>query len=144
MAARMGRPRTIVLVLGWGAVAFSVVLLAVFAAIRVVHLGREPAQLDAFGVRYLQHPGIALLHVVPGALYVLLGPLQFVARIRARAITLHRAFGLTQQQAGERLGVSVGTVANWEKGYTKTASPVHATAVALLGYDQAASAAKLA
>jgi uncharacterized membrane protein len=93
VGSRPSEPSRIARSLGWAAIALSVVLLAVFSAIRVAHLGREPSQLDAFGLRYLEHPGIALLHVLPGLLYVLLGPLQFVARIRARRIALHRGLG---------------------------------------------------
>lgn len=56
--------------------------------------------------------------------------------IRRRRLEL----GLTQWQAGERLGVSGWTVANWEKGYTKPIIAARGTLVTFLGYDPGVSA----
>lgn len=105
MAAREDRSGIALQALGWAAVALSVAVLAVFTTIRVLHLDREPSELDAFGVRYLAHPGVALLHVLPGILYVGLGPLQFVARLRARALAVHRWTGRVLVAAGILTGV---------------------------------------
>ena len=44
-------------------------------------------------IRYVQHPWVPLLHIVPGLLFLTLAPLQFVARIRKWRIGLHRGLG---------------------------------------------------
>lgn len=82
---------TITRTLGWVAILLSVIILLASAAIRLADMTHEPT--DAFGVRYVQHPGVALLHIVPGLLFLTLAPLQFVARIRRRHIGLHRGLG---------------------------------------------------
>lgn len=43
--------------------------------------------------------------------------------------------GLTQRQAGEHLGVSGWTVANWEKGHTSPTDHAHRAVLAFLGHD---------
>jgi len=79
--------------LGWAVVVLSVVILLVFAGIRLVDMTQDPPPTDAFGGRYAQHPSVALLHIVPGLLFLTLAPLQFVARIRRRRIGFHRGLG---------------------------------------------------
>jgi len=79
--------------LGWVAIALSVVILLVFAAIRLSDMARVPPPADAFGARYVQHPWVALLHMAPGLLFLTLAPLQFVTRIRQRHIDFHRGLG---------------------------------------------------
>lgn len=105
MAARADRPARAIRALGWAAVALSVAILAVFTAIRLAQMGREPHPLDDFGLRYLAHPGVALLHILPGLAFVALGPLQFVAGLRARAIAWHRWTGRLLVAAGILSGV---------------------------------------
>src|SRR5688572_4609419 len=46
-----------------------------------------------FGRTYETHPRNTLLHVLPGALLMLLAPLQFSKRIRNRYLTFHRWLG---------------------------------------------------
>ncbi len=79
--------------LGWIAIVLAVIILLVFAAIRLADMTQNPPPIDAFGVRYVQHRWVALLHMVPGLLFLTLAPLQFVARIRQRRIGLHRGLG---------------------------------------------------
>lgn len=79
--------------LGWVAVVLSVIILLVFAAIRLANMIQDPPPTDAFSVRYVQHPWVALLHMIPGLLFLTLAPLQFVERIRLRRIGLHRGLG---------------------------------------------------
>lgn len=79
--------------LGWIAIVLSVIILLVFAASRLADMTQNPPPTDAFGVRYVQHWWVALLHMVPGLLFLTLAPLQFVARIRQRRIGLHRGLG---------------------------------------------------
>ena len=40
----------------------------------------DPAAASELDVRYIQHPWVSLLHIVPGVLFLTLAPLQFVAR----------------------------------------------------------------
>jgi len=78
---------------GWSAVVLSVLILLVFATIRLGIMTRDSPPTDAFDVRYVEHPWVALLHMIPGLLFLTLAPLQFVARIRERHIGLHRGMG---------------------------------------------------
>jgi uncharacterized membrane protein len=48
---------------------------------------------DEFDHRYVAQPWLAYLHIVPGALYLLLAPLQLAYRIRSRHYTFHRRLG---------------------------------------------------
>ncbi len=94
--AAMPRPSTLTAIaipLGWAAVALSVLILLVFATIRLLDMTAAPPSTDLFAVRYVQHPGVALLHILPGLVFLTLGPLQFVARIRRQRIGLHRLLG---------------------------------------------------
>lgn len=79
--------------LGWAVVVLSALILVVFAAMRVADMIQDPPPTDAFGVRYVRHPRVALLHMIPGLVFLTLGPLQFVPRIRQRRIGLHRGLG---------------------------------------------------
>lgn len=58
-------------------------------------------------------------------------PKSIGERIHGKRLEL----GLTQRQAGERLGVSGWTVANWEKGHTQPITHARRAVVAFLGYD---------
>ncbi len=81
--------------LGWSAVVLSVLILLVFGGIRLADMTQDPPPTDEFGVSYVQHPWVALLHIVPGLFFLSLDPLQFVARIRQRRIGFHRGLGRT-------------------------------------------------
>lgn len=50
-------------------------------------------QVQEFEEKFTRHRGAMLWHVVPGAFFLLFAPLQFVRRIRARYIALHRWSG---------------------------------------------------
>jgi uncharacterized membrane protein len=80
-------------VAGWTAIALSAVILLVFGTLRLRDMGQNPPGADEFGVRYVQHPRVAILHIVPGLLFLSLAPLQFVPLIRRRRITVHRRLG---------------------------------------------------
>lgn len=74
----------------------SVVL--VFAAIRVstdlplLLRGQVPSP-DSFEARYVAHPWLAYLHIVPGVLFLLGAPFQLSPRFRRRHLRLHRRMG---------------------------------------------------
>ncbi len=79
--------------LGWIAIVLSVITLLVFGSLRMADMAQDPDPADPFGIRYVQHPWISLLHIVPGLIFLTLAPLQFVSRIRQRHIRFHRALG---------------------------------------------------
>lgn len=53
----------------------------------------RPAELDLVDRRFAAHPLPTLLHVIPGGLFLLLAPLQFVARVRSHYPAVHRWSG---------------------------------------------------
>jgi uncharacterized membrane protein len=60
----------------------------------------------AFDAGFVLNPLLTLAHIIPGALFMVLGPLQFVGRIRARHLWLHRLLGRTYVAASVVVGVS--------------------------------------
>src|SRR5438105_4456002 len=54
--------------------------------------GALPA-MDSYDGGFARRPGLTLLHIVPGFIFMVLGPLQFVTTIRSRYINLHRWCG---------------------------------------------------
>lgn len=82
----------VVRTIGWIWVGFSVVVLIAFGSLRILDMfGAGPA--DPFGVRYAEHPLVALAHLAPGVLFLVLAPLQFISRIRRRHLPFHRGNG---------------------------------------------------
>jgi len=83
--------------------------IAVTVAIRrILHLqapSRFPgaAALDA---GFAPHPLLTMIHVIPGLLFVVLGPLQFVRTLRTRRPALHRWTGRVFLASGVILGVT--------------------------------------
>ncbi|HEV8132868.1 MAG TPA: DUF2306 domain-containing protein [Acidobacteriota bacterium] len=55
--------------------------------------GGSAVAVDPFDDRYNRHPLSTYAHVVPGLLFMTLGPLQFSRRIRARWLGFHRWSG---------------------------------------------------
>jgi hypothetical protein len=60
----------------------------------------------AFDSEFSRHPVITLIHILPGALFMILGPLQFLPRIRSRHIWLHRLSGRVIIITGYIIGAS--------------------------------------
>ncbi len=60
---------------------------------RVPLASQRPAETAAFDRRFGEHRLATLLHIVPGAAFLLLAPLQFSARIRRRHPVVHRRSG---------------------------------------------------
>ncbi len=96
----------------WIAVIF-LALIGIAAAVRrtvvlffpPTQAGRQnPAQeLDA---NFAGHRALTLLHVVPGFLFMVLGPLQFVTRMRSRYLWFHRWSGRVLVASGAVIGFS--------------------------------------
>lgn len=84
-------------------------VVTVFVAIRVVtdtpHIVAGTVPDDDFSVRYVAHPWVAYLHIAPGAIFLLLAPLQLLARIRRRHYTAHRRRGRGLVVCGMASGV---------------------------------------
>lgn len=55
-----------------------------------------------------------------------------------------KELGLLQREAGERMGVTKETAANWEKGHTKPVPSQFKPVVVFLGYDPTSGSAFLA
>jgi hypothetical protein len=55
--------------------------------------GQVPAEINPFIDRYTAHPWQTLAHCATGALFAVLGPLQFVAPLRRRFPLVHRISG---------------------------------------------------
>ena len=63
----------------------------------------QPAALDDL---FARHPVLTLIHIVPGLLFMALGPLQFNASIRARHLRWHRWNGRVFLVCGLVIGIS--------------------------------------
>ncbi len=99
-----------------GRIGFALVVLLALVGIAsvvgrfvsVVRFLNDPSAVDpragdpapGFNARYYAHPYLTLWHVVPGFLFMTLGPLQFVAAIRNRWPGFHRWCGRVYLVAG--------------------------------------------
>ena len=63
-------------------------------------------RVPSFNKDYGKHTFLTLLHIVPGALFVILGPLQFMPRIRFRHIRFHRWSGTVFIIAAYIIGIT--------------------------------------
>jgi uncharacterized membrane protein len=63
----------------------------------------EAAALDE---GFTRHPLLTMLHIIPGLLFVVLGPLQFVRRLRSRRPALHRWTGRVAIASGMIIGIT--------------------------------------
>jgi len=59
-----------------------------------------------FDADFSRHPFITFVHILPGALFMILGPLQFIPRIRNGYPRWHRRSGLAVIVCGYIIGVS--------------------------------------
>jgi uncharacterized membrane protein len=105
----------------WVAVVFLAVIGVGVAVRRMVHVvpvlvhGYRPpaatsnpvaAQFGALDDVFARYPGLTLVHIVPGLLFMILGPLQLSATIRARHLKWHRWSGRVFVVCGVVIGVS--------------------------------------
>ena len=54
---------------------------------------RDPEQIRRFDRSFRAHPFVTYLHIVPGAMFLLLAPLQLLVRFRTRHLRFHRRLG---------------------------------------------------
>jgi uncharacterized membrane protein len=107
------RPRTglrvtvgVLVVIGIAAVVrrAMVVVPSLFVGVPSVDSGaRGPTALDDL---FARHPLVTLAHILPGAVFLVLAPVQFSARVRARSLAWHRWSGRLLVAAGVVVGVS--------------------------------------
>ncbi len=105
----------------WSAVIFLALIGSAVAARRMAHLvpiavrGYHPpgvtsnpvaAQFAALDDLFAHYPILTLIHIVPGLLFMLLGPLQFSSTIRARHLRWHRWSGRVLVVCGVVIGIS--------------------------------------
>src|SRR5687767_1315087 len=89
---------------GWVVMALACVLIALIVS-RYLTFDPEvyfPAQREP----YLQHEFALGVHVLSGMLALLIGPFQFVGRLRRRFVRVHRFMGATYVGSATALGVS--------------------------------------
>ncbi len=103
--------RKALLLSGWPLIFFLIVLTTIFAVDRVsdvVENGILTSQVgaDSFERRYNENPYLGLAHIVPGVVFMFLGPWQFMTRIRSRFLWLHRLSGRIYIVAGIVAGVT--------------------------------------
>jgi uncharacterized membrane protein len=77
---------------------------AVIRALRLM-FGAAPSP-QAFDVGFSQHAILTLVHIVPGALFMVLGPFQFMPSIRTRRLWQHRWSGRVFVAVGYVIGIS--------------------------------------
>ena len=105
----------------WSAVIFLALIGSAVAVRRmttvvpvVLHGYRPPppaanpvaAQFGALDDLFAHYPRLTLIHIVPGILFMILGPLQFRATIRARHLRWHRLSGRAFVICGLVIGIS--------------------------------------
>jgi uncharacterized membrane protein len=105
----------------WGVVIFLALIGAAVAVRRIVNVvpialhGYRPprpapnpvaAQFGALDDLFAHYPVLTLIHIVPGLLFMLLGPLQFSSTIRARHLRWHRWSGRVFVACGIVVGIS--------------------------------------
>ncbi len=64
------------------------------------------AQFAALDDLFARYPALTLIHIVPGLLFMLLGPLQFSRTLRARHVSWHRWAGRVYLACALVVGVS--------------------------------------
>jgi hypothetical protein len=74
----------------WVCVSFLSLIMIVVATRRILHLWSPAADLD---LAFARHPFLTLAHIIPGLVFVVLGPFQFMTGLRKRYPDLHRWTG---------------------------------------------------
>jgi hypothetical protein len=57
-------------------------------------------------IGYVEHPSLTLAHIIPGAVFMVLGPLQFIGSLRRRYLGWHRWAGRAFIAASAIIGVT--------------------------------------
>src|SRR5437762_8043087 len=89
--------------------ALTVLLSAIGVAVaarRMTHILSAPSPSAALDAGFERHPLLTMIHIVPGLLFVTLGPLQFVPKLRARRPGVHRWTGRVVLASGIVIGAT--------------------------------------
>lgn len=78
---------------GWFFIGLTILVLLIFAAIRVVETYSGVPTADLFKARYIQHQIVSAIHMFTGIAFVLFAPLQFITKFRNKNLRLHRILG---------------------------------------------------
>lgn len=121
--------RTLVVVVG---LLFVVVAVSIVARLTIdwpnIRAGTTPD--DDFAERYVAHPWLGYLHIVPGVIYLLGAPLQLSRRFRTRHYSVHRRLGRALLACGLIAGVYAllfGVLHPWGGWSESTATVVFGT-----------------
>jgi uncharacterized membrane protein len=97
----------------WPIVFMLIVILVVFALDRGADIiTGSPGTIEEFGPppafadRYFDHPTLSIIHMITGILFLVLAPLQFWPKFRARYRSFHRCSGRVLMPAGLTAGVT--------------------------------------
>ena len=91
-----------------GTIVLSLIGVAVVTRRLLTLMNAIPAAGPTAGLDagFARHETLTIIHIVPGLLFMLLAPLQFVKRIRVRRPALHRWIGRTVVGLGMVIGGS--------------------------------------
>lgn len=89
---------------GVGVLAFVGIGAATIRALRLL-VSAAPTS-EAFDAAFWQHPVLTFIHIIPGALFMALGPFQFMPSIRSRRLWQHRWSGRVFVAVGYIIGIS--------------------------------------
>jgi len=92
---------------GWVIVIFLCVLGALAA------LNQMPPNPKSYSPEFAKHPITTLLHVVPGLLFMVLGPIQFMPKIRRKFPKFHRFSGYIFALSCVPIGISTIVIVVW-------------------------------
>lgn len=98
LARRLAQP-------GWVIMTLASVYIAMFWASRYLTFDPE-VYFTQQRAAYLEHEFALGVHVLSGMLALLIGPFQFVGRLRRRFVRVHRFMGATYVASATALGVS--------------------------------------
>jgi hypothetical protein len=80
-------------------------LLRTYLAINGMQTGILP-EVDDINYGYALHPWVTLLHAVPGAIFMITGPMQFIEGLRKRSPVIHKSSGYLFILSSITLGIS--------------------------------------
>lgn len=104
-------PRSLVVVIAILAALGAGLAIGRALAIASVLRGGPLPEPGSYEMGFAERPLLTLLHVLPGLVFMVLGPFQFVPRLRARHLALHRWSGRILLVAGVLAGVTAGRLA---------------------------------
>lgn len=80
--------------IGRGGIVLLALVTVLPGIVRLVSVSTAtPVIAEPADQRYYEHPVMTWLHILPGGIFMLVGPFQFSRSIRSRWIRLHRALG---------------------------------------------------